>query len=908
MRPYHFHIHELFARLKSRPGGLSTAEAYDRLAVHGPNEIEAVARVSAIVILLRQFKSFIVYVLLFAVVFSMLLGEYVDTAVILLILVANTIIGFFQEYGAERSLEALTRLNIVQARVYRDGRLRVVNSRELVPGDVIDLSPGDQVPADARIVRQTGLLVDESNLTGESVPVNKHEQPLATPDEHPVGDRHNMIHSSTLIARGKSQALVTETGMNTEIGRIAALVARARHSQPPTPLQQRLDAFGRRLGFAIIAICGIVFAAMLARSAGDLNMPVIAGFALVAVSLAVAAVPTALPTIVTVALSIGVKRLLRKNALVRRLASVETLGSCDVICTDKTGTLTSNRMTVSGVFSLDGVAEIFTGTDSTATAKTAAPIESHRLVYRIGRLCNDATPGPVNAETGQIAWNGNPTEVALMVSAARAGVAADGAERLGELPFDNERKMMSVIVQDPDGPTPARTHLYTKGAADRLLQCCTHARIGGKTVPLTPTLRERIETWQAEQAGQALRVLAFAYRDLPEPANAVAPERDLEAGLVFAGLQSMFDPPRPDAAESIRRCRAAGIRVIMITGDYKETARAVGRLIGLDSTEPEAVLTGSELERMSQAELERALAPVDGVQIFARVSPEHKLRIVTALQSLGHTVAMTGDGVNDSPALKQADIGVAIGSGTAVAREAGDFVLVNDSFTGIVDAIHEGRGIFDNIQKSVMLLLSGNLGEVLIIFLAVICGMNLPLTAIMLLWINLITDGAPALAFSVDPYGAGIMDRGAPPKKNGILPRPLLILLGYLGAVGTFLGLGLFAYYDGHQAPVGSAQLELARTMVFNFVVLYEMLLVFMIRNEYEVPVFTNVWLWLAILLSATVQALLLYTPLGLYFGTAAPTGLDLVRLGATGVLFVCAYLAYRVARWRFRPRFSDAA
>ncbi len=936
----------VIAHLHSRSGGLSSQSARERLARQGPNEIEATGRVSALTILIRQFQSFIVYILLFAVGFSMLLGEHVDAVVILIILAANTIIGFFQEHSAERSLEALTRMNIVQARVLRDGALHSLNSRELVEGDVIEVRAGDQVPADARIISQNGLQTDESNLTGESLPVSKDADALPDGPELPVADRRNMLYSSTNAVGGNARAVVTATGMRTEIGRIASLVGNAAESRPRTPLQIRLDSFGKRLGYAVIAVCMLVFFAMLVKSSGALlnvggdqaaadatfsfaraldafariDLRLVAGFALVAVSLAVAAVPTALPTIVTVALSIGVKRLLKKNALIRRLSSVETLGNCDIICTDKTGTLTCNQMSVQAVFSLD--AERAHDAAAQATGANGPP-ESLALVYRIGRVCNDAVPLP-----GADGYGGSPTEIALMQSADLAGIADPDFERIAERPFENERKLMSVLVRgklkDGGGPSSASaavdSTIYVKGAADRLLERCSRALVGGQVTPLTDELRARIDAWQESQAARALRVLAFAYRPFVSDAGAARPgagdpapqspgeifEYD-EDDLIFAGLQAMYDPPRPEVPAAIQQCVNAGIRVIMITGDYKETARAIGRQIGLAIPESGGVLTGRELDHLSDEELKHALGQ-EQVNVFARVTPEHKLRIVTALQDIGHTVAMTGDGVNDSPALKRADIGVAIGSGTAVAREAGDFVLLDDSFNSIVAAIYEGRGIYDNIQKSIMLLLSGNLGEVLIIFTAVMLGMSLPLTAIMLLWINLVTDGAPALAFSVDPYGRDIMNRRALPKKSGILPRRLLMLLVYLGVAGTGLALALFAVYA--PATTGSLtlstddafELDRARTMVFNFVVLYEILLVAIIRFEYRVPLFTNTWLWLAVLLSLALQAMILYTPLRVFFGTVPLNALDFAYLGAAGLLFVIAYLAVVGARRLGRP------
>ncbi len=856
--------------LSTQAEGLSGREAEERLREHGPNRLETRTAIRPLRLFIDQFKSFIIYILLFAVAFSLLIGEYVDSVIILAILLTNALIGFFQELGAHKSLEALRRISTLRAKVLRDGVRKVIDAENLVPGDVVLLEAGDKVPADARIVEAVRLKVEESALTGESVPVEKDAATIA--GEVPVGDRRNMLFSATSLATGSARAVVVATGMNTELGRIAELIREAREEQ--TPLQQRLDRFGRKLGLAIIGICGVVFTLFFLRAwmADGLSLQVFVALAFIAISLAVAAVPTALPAVVTIALSIGVKRLLGRKALVRRLAAVETLGSCDVICTDKTGTLTENRMAVRHAWTADGEATL-DGAGYAPGGVVAGTVSAP--LFRCGLLCNNAA---IYAEEGEWRIAGDPTEAALLVSAARAGVTAD-AGRKGEVPFDSERKMMSVLV-DEDGTDV----LYTKGALDAVLERCRAIRAGDRTEPLTEARRREIHARHEAYAGSAMRVLAFAMREGGDDPLA-------EEALVFLGLQAMIDPPRPDVVEAVARTRQAGIRVVMITGDYGRTANAIGREIGIAG----GGLDGGEIAALSPDGLKEALR--EGVNIFSRVDPGHKLQIVQALQEMGYVVAMTGDGVNDAPALKKAHIGVAVGSGTEVAKDAADFVLLDDSFTHIVNAIEEGRGIYDNIQKSIMLLLSGNLGEVLIIFLAALLGMNLPLTAVLLLWINMVTDGAPALAYSVDPYDAAIMRRPPKPHAEGILPAPKLALLGTLGAVGTAIALVLFRHTGG-AAGSGEALMH-AQTMVFNFVVLYEVILTFVIRNSYGVPLFSNVWVWGAALLSVVLQGVLMYTGLADVF-KIVPLGLeDLGLLFAAGGLFLFAALVYELVARR---------
>jgi len=866
MEIYQRPIEEVFAEFQTQPAGLDPAEAERRLQHYGPNLLETKTAINPLRIFIEQFKSFIIYILLFAVAFSLLIGEYVDSLIILAILLVNAIIGFCQEFSAHRSLQALKKISTLQALVMRGGNRRIIAARQLVPGDVILLAAGDKVPADARIINATQLRIEESSLTGESAPVEKHQRPIAA--DVPLGDRRNMLYSTTILATGNARAVVVATGMATELGRITELVKEA--EEELTPLQRRLDQFGRKLSIAIICICLLIFAIFFIREyfAATLSSQSLLGLTFIAISLAVAAVPTALPAVVTIALSIGVKRLLRKKALVRNLSSVETLGSCDVICTDKTGTLTENQMTVRYAWTVDGEMEL-TGTGYAPVGEVRGPMVSELFVC--GLLCNDAT---LCQEDDSWRTTGDPTEAALLTSAAKAGID-DNRERVEEIPFDAARKLMSVRVRGADAET-----VYCKGALGEVLACCSQSLAAGEEAPLTAELLAQIEAQHDHYAAQALRVLAFAGKSVG------AGDALQESGMTFLGLQALIDPPRPDVIDSIHKTRQAGIRVIMITGDFGATARAIGREIGIEGES----LNGLELERLSETDLRKVLQ--EGTNIFSRVAPEHKQRIVTALQQLGYTVAMTGDGVNDAPALKKANIGVAVGSGTEVAKEAADFVLLDDSFTHIVNAIEEGRGIYDNIQKSIMLLLSGNLGEVLIIFLAALFGLNLPLTAILLLWINMVTDGAPALAYSVDPYGSDIMERKPKPRDEGILPGPELALLGVLGSVGTAIALLLFYFFGGRSDTAN--QLVHAQTMVFNFVVLYEMILTFVIRARYRVPLFANKWVWGAVGMAVLLQALLMYTPLAPVFKIVPLDVVDLCALLGGGVLFAAISLIYQ--------------
>jgi Ca2+-transporting ATPase len=863
--PYRQSPDELFQELQTARTGLTGQEAARRLAAEGYNELRSKTAIRPLAIFLNQFKSFIIYILLFAVLFALLIGEFVDSIIILVILLANALLGFFQEISAHRSLESLKKMAAIHATVHRDGRWQKLDARELVRGDIIKVQAGDKVPADARLFEAVHLKADEAVLTGESLPSEKNPATLDQPAQ--IGDRHNMLFSSTAIVTGNGAAVITATGMQTEIGAISRLLTET--AEELTPLQKRLDRFGKKLGTAIIGICCFIFVFAFVKEGlkGAISLRDLVGFAFIAISLAVAAVPTALPAVVTIALSIGVKRLLAKKALVRRLSSVESLGSCDIICTDKTGTLTENKMTVRHAWTGEQEATI-SGVGYEPVGEISSPLDP--LLFKIGLLCNNSS---LHEQDGEWRITGDPTEAALLTSGAKAGLANSGT-RLDEIPFDAERKLMSVLVAEEGGRA-----MYTKGALQQLLGRCSLVWRGPAAVELTEELRRLILAQNDHYSSQALRVLAFAWKPVANP------EDFREEELIFVGLQAMIDPPRRDVVESIKRTKQAGIRVIMITGDYQETARAIGREIGITGE----LCSGAEMDNLDDAALAARLRR--NTNIFSRVAPEHKLRIIAALQRMGHTVAMTGDGVNDAPALKKANIGVAVGSGTEVAKEAADFVLLDDSFTHIVNAIAEGRGIYDNIQKSIMLLLSGNLGEVLIIFLAVLLGFNLPLTAVLLLWINMVTDGAPALAFSVDPYGRHIMSRPPKPQNEEILPVGKLAIIGVLGVVGTVIALIIFEMYGGRSDS--PAAIIHGQTMVFNFVVMYEVVLVFVIRQSYQVPFFANIWVWGSVFLSFALQALIMYTPLHKFFKVVPLAPREIAVILAGGLLVWGAALLY---------------
>ncbi|AGL02388.1 calcium-transporting P-type ATPase, PMR1-type [Desulfoscipio gibsoniae] len=842
--------------------GLTDGEAHSRMERVGPNVLERGPDMAMWQMFLNQFKDFMVLVLLAATAISGFLGEWSDAVTISIIVLLNAILGVVQEYRAERSMEALRELASPEARVIRNRMERKIPAAELMPGDIVLLEAGDRVPADIRLIQTMDLEAVEAVLTGESTPVRKHTRPL----ENAAGpaDAGNMVFMGTALTRGRGKGIVVATGMASEMGQIAGMIQEA--EQEPTPLQKRLAQLGRGLVFFCLAVCAMVVVVGVLRGEAVYQM------FLTGVSLAVAAIPEGLPAIVTVALAIGVQRMIRRHAIIRRLPAVETLGCATFICSDKTGTLTKNEMTVRRVYLASGELEVSgEGYDPKGkfSGETGSDGPDFDKLMSVAALCNNATLYKDNISVGGLfrklgkgkdtSWHveGDPTEGALLVLAAKAGSWRERLEkkarRLAEIPFDSERKRMTVIYREG-----GKTEALVKGAPDIVLKLCTHYLRDGHAVPLDTRTRNAVLEANSSMADGALRVLGLAYRELPSGISIEQLDaEEIERKLVFVGLAGMIDPPRPSAISAVRTCRRAGIRVAMITGDHQLTAQAVAREMGIAGRDSK-VLTGEQLEQMSDEEL---ASVADDVCVYARVSPRHKLRIVRALKHNGHVVAMTGDGVNDAPAIKEADIGIAMGiTGTDVTREASAMVLTDDNFTSIVAAVEEGRGIYDNIRKFIRYLLSCNVGEVLVMFLAVLGGMPLPLLPIQILWMNLVTDGLPAMALGLDPIDRDIMRRPPRDPQESIFSHALgrrIVSSGMVIAVLTLVVFGL-AYADGHN-------LDLARTMAFNTLVFLQLFFVFSCRSEHltirELGVMSNPHLVWAVLISTTLQMGVNYLP-----------------------------------------------
>ena len=902
--------------------GLDEQEAARRRETYGANELEEGASVSPLTLFLNQFRDFMVLVLVAATLISGLLGEYLDAVTIIAIIVMNAILGFIQEYRAERSLRALKQMSAPTAKVVRGGTVLRIPASAVVPGDVVLLESGDRVPADVRFLSVNRLQVEESALTGESVPVDKTEAAIDDP-ELPLGDRKNCGYMGTMVTRGSARALVVATGMATEMGKIAGLIQSTEEAE--TPLQHRLDQLGKILiGIAVALTVMVVIA-------GIMHGQPAYGMFLAGVSLAVAAIPEGLPAIVTIALALGVQRMIRRKAIVRKLPSVETLGCASVICSDKTGTLTQNKMTVTHLWHGGHVLEVTgEGYDPHGEIlKDGNPVDlrkdqSLRRLMQISVLCNNAelvqTAEPEKKKKGgelSAQWQikGDPTEGALIVLAAKAGMTASSLkslyERVREFSFDSERKRMSVLVSHQGGRA-----VFAKGAPDLLLARCAYILWDGKVLPLTDTLRQKVLAANEAMARSALRVLGFAYRDVKE-SEVCDDEAQAESGLIFVGLAGMIDPPRKEVPEAILKCRRAGIRTVMITGDHHATAKAIADRLGMI---PKGGLTisGQELAAMSDAELERK---VDDIYVFARVTPEHKLRIVKALQKKGHVVAMTGDGVNDAPAVKAADIGISMGiTGTDVTKEASSLVLGDDNFATIVAAIEEGRGIYENIRKFIRYLLASNVGEILTMFLAMMAGMPLPLVPIQILWVNLVTDGLPAMALGVDPPERDLMTQKPRPAKENIFARRL----GWkILSRGLLIGLcTLAAFWIALREYAGNAnQLAHAQTVAFATLVMAQLIHVFdcrssrsifhrnMLENKYLVAsVLSSVALMLAVLYLDPLQPVFKTVDLNLrdWILVFVFSGIPTFLMGAGSVLG--GRRARKKRTIRYRPGSSWAA
>ena len=925
--------------------GLSRTEAQRRRERHGPNQLERSPETPWWKGLLAQFESFLVIILVVATVISMvewLLQDPRETTlpyeaiVILAIVALNALLGFFQELRAEKSVRALMALSALEATVVRDGERQRIAAHEIVPGDIVLVEAGDRIAADARVIENANLRVDEASLTGESVPVAKDIAPIDA--DVGLGDRGNMLYSSTVAIYGRGRAIVVAIGMATEVGHISALLEAPKRQ--PTPLQQELDRTGKRLTTIMLGTCAVVFATALLKSPVT-SLDTILSLFLFAVALAVAAIPEALPAIVTVGLSVGVRRMAAANAIVRKLPAVETLGAATVICSDKTGTLTRNEMTVRAVLTAEGVVQVG---GSGYVPEGEFTVEGRRLVeaspqrdtvarmLRAAALANDAV---LVCHDGNWRVQGDPTEGALIVAARKFGVTEPELgrfPRIAEVPFTSERKRHTTVHLDHD--CPAELHVFVKGAPEVLLANCRYLWENGKVVPLDEERRADLAHHNDALAGTALRTLAIATRTVPAAHLGLDPrvagggpptivlEDSIEDELVLLGLVGMIDPPRAEARAAVITAKRAHVRTVMITGDHPATAVAIARELTI--FEPGTrLLTGGELSSMDDAELD---AVVEQIRVFARVDPEHKLRIVGALQRKGHIVAMTGDGINDAPALKAANIGIAMGiTGTDVSKEAADMVLTDDNFASIVKAIEEGRGIYDNIRKYLLYLLSSNTGELLTMFAGVMLAgilafdtteprLFLPLLAAQLLWINLITDGPPALALGVDPRDADVMEREPRQHGTGVLTTPdwwRLVAIGAVMMIGTLAVLD--AYYPGGLFTLFAKSTEpnkmdetYARTMAFTTLMMFQLCNAYNCRSSWRSALsgfFDNKWLLGAVALCLFAHALVIYVPfLQAAFHTAPLAPSDwAVAAGVAATLLVGAEMAKWVLRAKRR-------
>ncbi len=853
-KPWHnFALPEIYSSLESGSKGLTSVEAQNRLTRYGYNELEDEGKVSPWLLLLEQFKNLLIIILLVAVVLSAFLGEITDAIVIFVIVLFAAGLGFIQEYRAERAIQALKRMAAPLASVIRNGIETEVPSREVVPGDVVLIRTGDRIPADARIIESFNLRTDEAALTGESMPVEKVSS--AVVGDVGLGDRLNILFSGTSAVYGRCKAIVVGTGQHTEFGKIATMLKEVKPEK--TPLQINLDRMGKWIAIAALVLCFILAAMGVVRGHAPLEM-LIWG-----VSLAVAAVPEALPAVVTISLALGVSRMVKRHALIRKLPAVETLGCTTIICSDKTGTMTQDQMTLKKIYVSGRLINITgSGYEPKGDFYLDENVLDHKndidlqKMLKSANLCSDTKL--VNVE-GQWKIKGDPTEGAFVVAAVKAGIDIEQVcnlyPRVGEIPFSSETKRMTAIYKEPDTVVA-----YSNGAAEVILDSCDYVYLSGQEIKLDKLEREKIHKTIHGMAENALRVLATAYKRLPDDFTI---DDSINTGMVLLGLGGMIDPPRPEVKDSIQTCVDAGIKTVMITGDHKITADAIARELGI--LKNGMSVTGAELNGMSQAELEKK---VENIEVYARVSPEHKLRVVEALTKKGHVVAMTGDGINDAPALKKADIGVAMGiKGTDVTKESADMILTDDNFASIVAAVEEGRNIFENIKKFLMYLLSSNIGEILLMAGAVLLGPliglpygAIPLIAIQILYVNLATDGLPAIALCVDPPDPDIMNQKPRPKNQNIFTQPVVLLMAVGGIWSCLVNIFIFK----SSLDSGRTMLE-AQALCFMTLVLIQFFKAYNFRSDkksiFKIGIFTNKWLNLAVLWELALLVTIFYVP-----------------------------------------------
>lgn len=864
---------EALLALNSRRSGLTETEAKARLLQYGFNELKGKKKTPPILVFLQQFLSPLIYVLLVAAIISVIVEHFIDAGVILGVLLLNAVIGFVQETQAQRAMEALSQMAAPRARVRRDGNVKLLPGREIVPGDILILETGDRVPADARLVDLSNLRLNEAPLTGESMPADKHTEALT--GELPVAERKNVVYMGTTVTYGRATAVAVRTGMSTEMGEIATAIQEVKPEK--TPLQKSIAKLSQYIIVLFLGVCSLLVGVGLLKGLEWLDI------FLLAVAAAVSAIPEGLPAVVTVVLAAGMQIMARRNAVIRRLVAVETLGAATVICSDKTGTLTLNQMTVRRLY-IDGQWVEVTGEGyeprgefhrdgQILNPESEPPLT---LLLRIGALCNDAL---LAREDVCCSFFGDPTEGALLVAAAKAGMNKEKLERtfprLDEIPFQSEKQYMSTLHPRDGGRV-----VYVKGAAERLLSLSKYLLKGNEVAPMGEADAQIIMQANTLMAGEAMRVIATAYVDLPPEFEELRDE-DIRGNLVFVGLVGMADPPREEAKEAVRLCKRAGIKVVMITGDHKATAESIAHQLNLP---PGKAITGAELQQMSDEELSRQ---VEDISVFARIDPLHKLRIVNALKSRDHVVAMTGDGVNDAPALKAASIGIAMGiTGTDVAKEASDMILADDNFASVVAAVEEGRSIFDRLRNVIFFLLSTNLGELLALILSIMFVGKAPLLAVQIIWINLVTDTAAAVPLGLEPKFGDELKQPPRHPKVGLLFPGLLLRVGFLAIL---MSTGIFLIFNWAQTRMS---LEEARTIAFCSVVAFEWFKAFNARSDehtiFRLGVFRNRWLVVSISGAIMLQLAVIYVPfLQVAFSTVA---LSIERWGiailAGGALF----------------------